>query len=340
MEELMRTISRRSFNLALVSASAVACDANGVFAADEETKVVLLLSGVISDGGWGQLAYEGIKELAAKPGFKTAYAENISQAQIPQVTRGYADDGYDLIIGHGFEFGSALLEIAPDYPKTKFFVSTFQPAPKIPDNIEFVNLAYLDAAYAAGSLAALSSDKKKAVGFVGGGDNPTQQGMMKAFVAAAERTVPGVKGLGIVTGDYNNAAKGKEAAATMIGNGADVIWHAADVTGLGAIQGAVAGHAKVIGCYSDQTKLAPDSMVTSFVMNLSHMVVSAATSVADGKFAGGTEWKPTVAEMWLLKAGDNGDRNPKLISPENWSAFEKIWGDLGEHKLSATDVVK
>ena len=336
----MRIISRRSFNLTLVSTAAVAWGPKGGLAADKETKVVLLLSGVISDGGWGQLAYEGIKELAAKPGFKTAYAENISQAQIPQVTRGYADDGYDLIIGHGFEFGSALLEIAPDYPKTKFFVSTFQPAPKIPDNIEFVNLAYLDAAYGAGALAALSSEKKKAVGFVGGGDNPTQQGMMKAFVVAAERTVPGVKGLGIVTGDYNNAAKGKEAAATMIGNGADVIWHAADVTGLGAIEGAVAGHAKVIGCYSDQTKLAPDSMVTSFVMNLSHMVVSAATSVADGKFAGGTEWKPTVTEMWLLKAGHNGDHNPKLISAENWSAFEKIWADLGAHKITVADLIK
>jgi len=126
----------------------------------------------------------------------------------------------------------------------------------------------------------------------------------------------------------------------MIGNGADVIWHAADVTGLGAIQGAVVGHAKVIGCYSDQTKLAPDSMVTSFVMNLSHMVVSAATSVADGKFAGGTEWKPTVTEMWLLNAGDNGDHNPKLISPESWSAFQKIWVDLGTHKISAADLIK
>jgi basic membrane protein A len=336
----MRTISRRSFNLTLVSAAAVSSLAGSAMAAGKETKVVLLLSGVISDGGWGQLAYEGVKELAGKGGFKTAYAENISQAQIPQVARGYADDGYDLIIGHGFEFGSPLLEIAPDYPKTKFFVSTFQPQPKIPDNIQFVNLAYLDAAYGAGALAALSSEKKKAVGFVGGGDNPTQQGMMKAFVAAAERTVPGVKGLGIVTGDYNNAAKGKEAAATMIGNGADVIWHAADVTGLGAIQGAVAGHAKVIGCYSDQTKLAPDSMVTSFVMNLSHMVVAAATSVADGKFAGGTEWKPTVTEMWLLKAGDTGDHNPKLISAENWDAFEKIWADLGARKLSAVDLIK
>jgi basic membrane protein A and related proteins len=336
----MRTISRRSFNLTLVSAAAVSSLAGSAMAAGKETKVVLLLSGVISDGGWGQLAYEGVKELAGKGGFKTAYAENISQAQIPQVARGYADDGYDLIIGHGFEFGSPLLEIAPDYPKTKFFVSTFQPQPKIPDNIQFVNLAYLDAAYGAGALAALSSEKKKAVGFVGGGDNPTQKGMMKAFVAATERTVPGVKGLGIVTGDYNNAAKGKEAAATMIGNGADVIWHAADVTGLGAIQGAVAGHAKVIGCYSDQTKLAPDSMVTSFVMNLSHMVVAAATSVADGKFAGGTEWKPTVTEMWLLKAGDTGDHNPKLISAENWDAFEKIWADLGARKLSAADLIK
>src|SRR5208337_4711574 len=129
---------------------------------------------------------------------KTAYAENTSQAQIPQVARGYADDSYDLIIGHGFEFGSALLDIAPDYPKTKFFVFDLPAGAENPRNIEFVNLAYLDAAYAAGALAALSSDKKKSVGFVGG-DNPTQQGMMKAFVAAAERTVPGFKGLAIVT---------------------------------------------------------------------------------------------------------------------------------------------
>jgi Lipocalin-like domain len=43
-----------------------------------------------------------------------------------------------------------------------------------------------------------------------------------------------------------------------VGNGADVIWHGADVTGLGAIQGAVAGKAKVLGCYSDPTSPAPN----------------------------------------------------------------------------------
>ncbi len=75
---------------------------------------MLLLTGVITDGGWSQLAFNGLRSLG--PGFKTAYAENIGLAQMQEVARGYSDDGFDLILGHGFEFSSALLDIAPDYP--------------------------------------------------------------------------------------------------------------------------------------------------------------------------------------------------------------------------------
>ena len=31
-----------------------------------------------------------------------------------EVARGYSDDGFDLILGHGFEFSSALLDIHTD----------------------------------------------------------------------------------------------------------------------------------------------------------------------------------------------------------------------------------
>jgi basic membrane protein A len=164
---------------------------------------------------------------------------------------------------------------------------------------------------------------KQAVGFVGGEDDPTQQRIQKAL-SPAPATRSGIQGLGIITGDYDNAAKGREAAATLIGNGADVIWHAADVTGLGAIQGAVAGKAKVLGCYSDQTNLAPNNMATSFEMNLGGMVQTVAHAVANHSFAGGTEWKPTVDWMWLLKAGAHGDHNPQLVSPAAWAAFQKM----------------
>jgi basic membrane protein A and related proteins len=303
------------------------------WAQKKNTSVVLLLTGVITDGGWSQLAFNGLKTLGAENGFRTAFAENISLAQMQEVVRGYADDGFDLLLGHGFEFSSAMLDIAPDYPAQHFFVTSFLLQPRVPPNILFINMGYFGAAYGAGALAALISDRKQAVGFVGGEDDPEQQGIQKAFLAGARNTVPGIQGLGIITGDYDNAAKGREAAATLIGNGADVIWHAADVTGLGAIQGAVAGKVKVMGCYSDQTNLAPNNMATSFEMNLGGMVETVARAVANRTFQGGTEWKPTVDWMWLLKAGAHGDRNPQLVSPDAWAAFKKIWSDVSAGKI-------
>ena len=321
------------------AASTGAAEAPAAEGSGEVVKVALLLPGPITDGGWSQLAYAGLEALSADPGFETAYAESVSQANIPSVTRGYADDGFDLIIGHGFEFGSAFLEIAPEYPDISFFATTFQPQPEIPANTQYVDAAYFPAAYAAGSLAALMSESK-VVGFVGGGDNPTQQGMMKLFIAGAEQTVEGAKGLGVVTGDYNDAAKGREAANTMIGNGADVIWHAADVTGLGAIEGAVASGARVLGAYSDQISLAPDNMGASLVMDLAQMVQTKAHEVRDGAFAGGIEWKPSVNEMWHWAAGDGNAYNRAVISEEIWAAFSPIWDELSSGALDISSLLQ
>jgi len=330
----MKYVSRR----ALLTGSLASICLRG-WAQKKATSVVLLLTGVITDGGWSQLAYDGLKGLSKGRGYKTAFAENISLAQMQEVVRGYADDGYDLLLGHGFEFSSAMLDIAPDYPHQRFFVTSFLPQPMVPPNIEYINMGYYGAAYGAGALAALISERKQAVGFVGGGDDPQQHNMQNAFIAGARHTVKGIQGLGIVTGDYDNAAKGREAAATLIGNGADVIWHAADVTGLGAIQGAAAGKAKIIGCYSDQTNLAPNYMATSFEMNLGGMVQGVAETVAKGSFAGGTEWKPTVDWMWLLKAGSMGEYNPRLVSAEAWAGFRKVWMDLAAGKIDLSGVI-
>jgi basic membrane protein A and related proteins len=336
----MGRISRRAFHGTLASAFAWSAIPKAWAGPNRPTSVALLLSGVITDGGWSQLAYNGLKELKARNGFQTAYAENISIAQMDQVARGYSDDGFDLVIGHGVEFSSTLLEVAPDYPRQHFFVTTFLPQPEVPRNIMYVNMGYFGAAYGAGALAALISDKKRAVGFIGGDDDPNQNRIKKAFIAGAQQTVPGIRALAIITGDYDNASKGREAASILIGNGADVIWHAADVTGLGAIQGAVAGNVKVLGCYSDQTDLAPNNMATSFLMNLGGMVISISREVATGTFAGGSEWRPPVNEMWLQKCGKNGDYNARLVTAEQWSAFQKVWGDIASHKIDVEALVK
>jgi basic membrane protein A and related proteins len=328
----MRGMSRRAFHGVLASGVAW-CAVGAARAAHRNTSVALLLSGVITDGGWSQLAYSGLKELRFRYGFKTAYAENITLAQMEQVARGYSDDGFDLIIGHGVEFSSTLLEVAPDYPSQSYFVTTFLPQSAVPRNILYVNMGYFGAAYGAGFLAALISNKKQAVGFIGGNDDPNQQRIKRAFIAGAQHAAPGIRALAIITGDYDNASKGREAASILIGNGADVVWHAADVTGLGAIQAAVAANVKVMGCYSDQTALAPNNMATSFQMNLGGMVETIGQEVASHQFFGGIEWRPPVNQTWLLKAGANGDHNPRLVTADQWNLFQQVWADIASGKI-------
>src|SRR5580700_505000 len=128
----MGRISRRGFHGALASAFAGSAIARAWAGPNRPTSVVLLLSGVITDGGWGQLAYNGLTELKTRYGFKTAYAENVALARMDQVARGYSDDGFDLIIGHGVEFSSTLIEVAPDYPQQHYLVTTFEPQPNVP----------------------------------------------------------------------------------------------------------------------------------------------------------------------------------------------------------------
>lgn len=334
----MGRISRREFQRVLASAFACSAIPEAWASPNRPTSVVLLLSGVITDGGWSQLAFEGLKTLKAR-GFKTAYAENISIAQMDQVARGYADDGFDLLLGHGVEFSSTLLEVSPDYPSQHFFVTTFLPHEEVPRNIMYVNMGYFGAAYGAGVLAALISEKKRAVGFIGGDDDPNQNRIKKAFIAGVKATAPEIQALAIITGDYDNAAKGREAASILIGNGADVLWHTADVTGLGAIQGAVAGNVKMLGCYSDQTDLAPNNMATSFFLNLGGMVIGVSGEVAAGTFAGGTEWRPPVNEMWLPKCGKNGDYNPRLVTAEQWNTFQKVWVEIAARKIDVDAII-
>ncbi|WP_425417314.1 BMP family protein [Oricola indica] len=304
--------------------------------ASAETSVALVLPGSVADGGWNEGAYKGLKALEASGDFTVAFSENVSQADIPAVVQGYADDGMDLIIGHGFQFGSLFAEISVEYPDQAFFATTSAPGnTEIPENALYVEFRYQDAAYGAGVLAALMSDGN-AVGMVGGGDNPTTQIMATNFVKAAEATKEGLKGYSIITGDYNDAAKGREAASTMIGNGADVIWHTADITGIGAIEGAASGGAKAIGMFSDQKELAPEAIATSFAANNAGLVEAVAKMVADGSFEGGRMWEPELGFAWVTVYGDAA-YNPDVISAEDWAVFQDTWAkiDSGEIEVSA-----
>jgi basic membrane protein A and related proteins len=88
-------------------------------AAAAETKAAILLPGSINDQSWNALGYSILQSL--KPhGFTTAYSENVADADEAEALRGYANQGYSIVMGHSGRFVSAMEQVGPEFPKTQF----------------------------------------------------------------------------------------------------------------------------------------------------------------------------------------------------------------------------
>ena len=86
-----------------------------VWAQEEGTplKVALLTDALFSDGGWGATAYNASQALKEKYGLELTTVENVAIPDIEPTLRDFADQGNNLIIAHGFEWGDPLRELVP-----------------------------------------------------------------------------------------------------------------------------------------------------------------------------------------------------------------------------------
>ncbi|MGI6030878.1 MAG: BMP family protein [Eubacteriales bacterium] len=259
-------------------------------------RVALLLPGSLNDGGWNANAYAGLKDLEAE-GYEVAFTENIAIAGIEEAMRNYAFEGYDLVIGHGAEFGEPAMRVAPEFPDVKFFVSGKMPdgveEADLPENTGFMDMREYEAAYLAGIVAG-GMTESNIIGYVAGLEIPSQLSDMAGFVQGVAASNPEAKVYGVVTGTFEDPAKGKEAATAQIDMGADIICQSADSTGMGAIEACLENNVKLIGYGGDQYEMAPDLMMTCFITDNQKVVSSQAKLIEDGTFGG--LWEPGVAE--------------------------------------------
>ena len=244
-------------------------------------KVALLLPGTANDKGWNQEAYEGLMAIEKEIGCKTAYSEKVAASDYENVFRGYGDQGFQLIIGHGYEFADAAMKVAPDYPDSMFCITSadvFQ-APNV-CSLENLNG---EQGFLAGAVAAMTT-KSKVVASVGGMEVPSIVYYNQGFVQGAAYVDPEVKALTAFTGDFDDAAKVKEQANAFIQQGADIITHDADAAGLGIFEAARdAEGVYVIGAVGDQYDMLPEKTITSATNQISKAMLLAAQYQTEGK---------------------------------------------------------
>jgi basic membrane protein A len=286
-------MKRKKFSLRIMLLGAVffAASTSGLWAGGSQNKepagqespkfrVGLLLPGPINDGGWNASAYEGMTEIKNKyPDVQISYQESIPPSNYEEIFRSYASQGYSLIFGHGYEFGDAAVKVAKEFPSAKFCITSSDIT--APPNVSSMRNNYQEMGYLLGIIAGTMT-KTNVIGAVGGMEIPSITDPIIAYEAAAKSVNPGIRVISVLTGTFEDVAKAKEAALTMIEQGADIVFQDADQSGFGVFEACKEKGVMALGSIGDQAHIEPNTILTSGICALSKGMLAVFDQVVQG----------------------------------------------------------
>jgi basic membrane protein A len=246
--------------------------------------------GQLEDKSFNEFSWKGVQDGAAAVGGTAKNIVTKDVADYKQNIQSFVDQKYDVIVTVGFLIGTETLAAAKANPSIQFLgVDQFVAAPE-PPNYQGLLFNEAQAGYLAGIVAGTLTKTNK-IGAVGGREDvPPVVNYIKGYENAAKATKPGVQVLISYVGDFNAPDKGQASAQTMIGQGADVIFQVAGLTGAGALRAACSAKIYGIGVDVDQYQSLPDSkacIITSAEKRLQVAVRDAIKRVKDkGKLSG------------------------------------------------------
>jgi basic membrane protein A and related proteins len=288
-------------------------------------KVALLVPSTITDGGWSQLAYEGLQMMESELGAETSYVEAGNPGDMIESAAQYAEEGFDVIIGHGFQYSEPFSEISPDYPETVFITSG---GFVVTENQSPIQMLLEQVCYMGGAVAAELTKSGK-IGFIGGMNSPAISKTFRGFEMGAQSRRPDIQTFTTYVGSFSDVNAGYEAGLAMIEQGCDIIYANGNAVGLGAIKAANEKGVYVFGQGYDQSSLAPDYMVASMGNDTKKALMAVVKRVMEGTYEGGMQavgmkegvteflWNPGMkAKLPAAVVAIPDQLKPKLLSGE------------------------
>ncbi len=258
------------------------CGAEGPKVQDSQRfRVALLTPGPISDQSWNASAYAGLGIIRDSLGADVRHVQTRTPAEFEENFRQYGAAGFDLVIGHGFEFQEAAQRVGPEFPRTTFVTTG---GTGTGPNIAALSFVFEEPSYLAGIVAA-SVTRSKVLAVIGGTELPPVRASFDAFAAGAKSVNPQVTVLTAFIGNWEDAGAGKEQALALIARRADVIYQNADAAGLGVFQAVRESPGVwVFGSNADQNHIAPAVTLGSVVIDVPLAFRLLAEEVKTGRF--------------------------------------------------------
>ncbi|MDD6616220.1 MAG: BMP family ABC transporter substrate-binding protein [Lachnospiraceae bacterium] len=339
-------MKRKGISVLLAGALAVSAVSVGMTAfAEEDTIKVGMVTDVggVNDGSFNQSSWEGLSRASEELGIEAKYLESSTDADYAANIETFIDDEYDLIICVGYMLADATRAAAEDYPEQKFAIIDDSSCSDL-DNVTCLMFEQAQASYLVGYVAGLMTESNK-VGFALGMSTEIMNQFGYGYCAGVLDANPDAQILQQNMNSFSDSAAGKTAATSMITDGADVIFHAAGATGLGVIEACKENGIWAIGVDSDQSVLAPETIITSAMKRVDNACYDAAKSCLEGTLESGIQtYDLSSAGVDIAPTTDNLPEDvieaveqvkEQIISgeitvPNNQADFEAAYGDVYE----------
>ena len=295
----------------------------------EKPKIAMLMAVSCDDTGWGSSACDGIEKAKELYDIDVSISERVAIPDAETAMRDYAERGYDLVIGHGFQFGDAAQNVSAEYPDTMFAVYA---GVVTGDNLVSIDPMSQEAGYLAGIVAGQATETKK-IGAIGGMDIPAVVRVLEGYCQGAQSVDPAIECMYAYVDSWDDIQKGKEAAVAMINAGSDVFFHDASFVGVGMIQAAAEHNAHAIGFATDQREVAPGTVLTSVLEGIDNSMVMLIGQLIDGKLEGGM-LRPSMADG-VFALGPYDDQ----VSQEVRDQVDQAQKDIADGKITVEEVL-
>lgn len=314
--------------LALLVVLVAAMLAGVVSAQDDVFRVAMVMPSKINDYAFSQSMYEALVKLGdsyPEGKFELVRSEDMFDvANAREAIRDYADQGFDLVIAHGSQYGTSLQEIAPDYPETAFAWGNGTDTYDQP-NISAYQARAEQGGYVLGVIAAMFMDGGK-LGVCG----PVESGDAKTYIDGFKAgAAEGGSDVSVTyTSSFSDVSAMAAAAEGHMDEGAMLLTGTSQ-----SIPGAVSVVKERggywIGAQWDTIPLAEDNVLASLVYDWSPIIDDIVKNMGEGVL-GGTAYDLTFVDggLKIVWNTDKIEIAPELIEKADELAQQIIDGEI------------
>ena len=284
-------------------------------------KVALVAPSATNDLSWTQTMYSALESLKTSQHLKLAVSANeYVTSDAANIIREYASKGYNLVIGHGGQYGSIIQQLAPKFPKVSFAWGAVSSTFDLP-NVFAYEADANEGGYVQGYMAGMLS-KSHVLGVIGPIATGDDMLYVDGFVAGVRAENKSNVIHPVYTGSYSDDSLMATAAKTFVSDGADVL-SATTQSSVGALGIAKSDKLPFFASDWSEASLAPHNVVSSQVYNWQSVLIQMFGAIRSGRLGGAT---------YVIDIGNGGEtidfnsgyRLPARIKAEGKKLIKEI----------------